>query len=94
MSEVKPLYELLQLELGKKNIEKTALPNCIAGNLNPAFPMRPYQQKAFQFFLNYWQECGVFCAAVLRAAPTKFKWRISKLISSSSERRELESRSI
>lgn len=56
MSEVKPLYELLQLELGKKNIEKTALPNCIFGNLNPAFPMRPYQQKAFQFFLNYWKE--------------------------------------
>ena len=56
MSEVKPLYELLQLELGKKNIENTALPNCIAGNLNPTFPMRPYQQKAFQFFLNYWQE--------------------------------------
>lgn len=56
MSEVKPLYELLQLELGKKNIEKTELPICIAGNLNPAFPMRPYQQKAFQFFLNYWQE--------------------------------------
>lgn len=56
MSEVKPLYEMLQLELGKKNIEKTELPNCIAGNLNPAFPMRPYQQKAIQFFLNYWQE--------------------------------------
>jgi len=56
MSEVKPLYELLQLELGKKNIEKTELPNCISGNLNPAFPMRPYQQKAFQIFLNYWQE--------------------------------------
>ncbi len=56
MSEVKPLYEQLQLELGKKNIEKTELPNCIAGNLNPVFPMRPYQQKAFQFFLNYWQE--------------------------------------
>lgn len=56
MSEVKPLYELLQLELGKKNIEKTELPNCIAGNLNPVFPMRPYQQKAFQFFLSYWQE--------------------------------------
>ena len=56
MSDVKPLYELLQLELGKKNIEKTELPNCIAGNLNQVFPMRPYQQKAFQFFLNYWQE--------------------------------------
>ena len=53
MSEVKPLYELLQLELGKKNIEKTELPNCITGNLNPAFPMRLYQQKAFQFFLSY-----------------------------------------
>lgn len=56
MSKVKPLYELLQLELGKKNIEKTELPNCIVGNLNPVFPMRPYQQKAFQFFLSYWQE--------------------------------------
>lgn len=56
MSEAKPLYELLQLELGKKNIEKTDLPNCIAGNLNQAFPMRPYQQKAFQYFLNYWRE--------------------------------------
>ena len=56
MSEVKLLYELLQLELGKKNIEKTDLPDSITGNLNPAFPMRLYQQKAFQFFLSYWQE--------------------------------------
>lgn len=56
MSEVKPLYELLQLELGKKNIEKTELAVSITGNLNPAFPVRPYQQRAFQFFLNYWQE--------------------------------------
>lgn len=56
MSEVKPLYELLQLELGKKNIEKTDLPDSITGNLNVALPMRLYQQKAFQFFLSYWQE--------------------------------------
>ena len=56
MGDVKTLHQLLIEELGKKNIEKTELPNCITGNLNPAFPMRPYQQKAFQFFLNYWQE--------------------------------------
>ncbi|WP_430231212.1 DEAD/DEAH box helicase family protein [Nitrosomonas communis] len=56
MGEVKILYDLLQLELGRKNIENTELPICITGNLNPAFPIRPYQQKAFQLFLNYWQE--------------------------------------
>jgi type III restriction enzyme len=56
MSEVKTLHQLLIEELGKRSIEKTALPNCITGNLNPAFAMRPYQARAFQFFLNYWQE--------------------------------------
>lgn len=56
MNDVKTLHQLLIEELGKRTIEKTELPNCIAGNLNPVFPMRSYQQKAFQFFLNYWQE--------------------------------------
>ncbi len=57
MSNVKPLYELIQLELGKQNIEKSVVPSIITGNLNQIFPMRPYQHRAFQFFLNYWQEC-------------------------------------
>ncbi len=56
MSEVKTLHQLLIEEIGKRNIEKIALPNSITGNLNPAFSMRPYQSRAFQFFLNYWQE--------------------------------------
>lgn len=56
MIDMKTLHQLLIEELGKRTIEKTELPNSITGNLNPLFAMRPYQQKAFQFFLNYWQE--------------------------------------
>ena len=56
MIDVKTLHQLLIEELGKRTIEKTELPNSITGNLNSLFAMRPYQQKAFQFFLNYWQE--------------------------------------
>jgi len=51
MNEVKTLHRLLIEELGKRSIEKTVLPNSIMGNLNPAFAMRPYQARAFQFFL-------------------------------------------
>ena len=32
------------------------MPQSITGNLNPSFPMRPYQERAFKFFLNYWEE--------------------------------------
>jgi len=53
---MKTLHQILIEELGKRTIEKTELPNGITGNLNPAFSMRPYQSRAFQFFLNYWQE--------------------------------------
>lgn len=56
MSDVKTLHQILIEELGKRSIEKTALPSSITANLNPAFAMRPYQARAFQFFLNYWQE--------------------------------------
>lgn len=56
MSDVKTLHQLLIEELGKRTIEKIELPDSIMGNLNPAFPMRPYQLRAFQFFLSYWQE--------------------------------------
>lgn len=56
MAEVKTLSQVLIEELGKRTIEGTTLPESIAGNLNPQFPMRPYQERAFKFFLNYWQE--------------------------------------
>ncbi|MET3137036.1 type III restriction enzyme [Undibacterium sp. GrIS 1.2] len=50
------LYQMLTEELGKRYIENTQLPASITSNLNPAFPVRPYQEKAFKFFVNYWQE--------------------------------------
>jgi len=56
MSEVKSLHQVLIEELGKRTIDKTELNASITSNLNPIFPMRPYQHKAFQYFLNYWQE--------------------------------------
>ena len=56
MSAVKDLHEILSLELGKRHIEGTRLPACITANLNPRFPLRPYQERAFKFFVNYWEE--------------------------------------
>ncbi len=56
MKEIKTLYQLLVEELGKRNIEKLEIPNTITKNLNPDFGMRHYQQAAFRYFLNYWQE--------------------------------------
>ena len=56
MSEVKPLFETLQSEFGKRNIERTELPKGLEDNLNPFFVVRHYQKKAFQLFINYWQE--------------------------------------
>lgn len=56
MADVKTLSQVLIEELGKRTIEGTKLPESITGNLNPAFPMRPYQERAFKFFLNYWEE--------------------------------------
>lgn len=56
MPEIKTLQQLLIEELGKRSIEKTELPDLITNNLNPSFAIREYQQKAFQFFLNYWCE--------------------------------------
>jgi len=52
----KTLHQVLIEELGKRSIESTKLPVSITGNLNPVFPMRPYQERAFKFFVNYWQE--------------------------------------
>ncbi|HEI8778032.1 DEAD/DEAH box helicase family protein [Enterobacter cloacae] len=56
MTDVKTLSQVLIEELGKRTIEGTKLPDSITGNLNPAFPMRPYQERAFKFFKNYWEE--------------------------------------
>ena len=56
MADTKTLFQVLIEELGKRTIEGTKLPDSITGNLNPAFPMRPYQERAFKFFLNYWEE--------------------------------------
>ncbi|EOZ4909940.1 DEAD/DEAH box helicase family protein, partial [Enterobacter hormaechei] len=56
MTDVKTLSQVLIEELGKRSIEGTKLPDSITGNLNPAFPMRPYQERAFKFFKNYWEE--------------------------------------
>lgn len=52
----KTLFQTLIEELGKRSIEATKLPNCILNNLNPKFPIRPYQERAFRFFLNYWND--------------------------------------
>ena len=56
MTENKTLLQCLVEELGKRHIDSTNLPDFITDNLNPAFPIRPYQERAFRFFLNYWQE--------------------------------------
>ncbi len=50
------LYELLRSELGARHIERTPLPLDITQNLSPRFGMRPYQERALRYFLNYWQE--------------------------------------
>lgn len=50
------LQQVLTEELGRKFIERTAIPATITANLNPAFTVRPYQERAFRYFLNYWEE--------------------------------------
>lgn len=56
MTEIKTLHQTLIEEFGKRTIERTELPATITSNLNPAFTIRPYQLRAFQFYLNYWHE--------------------------------------
>lgn len=43
----------LQIELGKRTIEKTEMPECFSTSLNPLMPLRPYQKEAFQYFINF-----------------------------------------
>ena len=56
MSDIKPLSQLLIEELGKRKIENTPLPIMLSSNLNPKFPIRPYQKKVFQHLVNYFEE--------------------------------------
>lgn len=56
MSDIKALSQLLIEELGKKNIENTSLPIELSNNLNPNFKIRPYQKRAFQYIVNYFEE--------------------------------------
>ena len=57
---IKTLHQTLIEELGKREIERTAIPDSIARNLNPTFPMRPYQERAFKLFIKYCRDVGLF----------------------------------
>ncbi len=56
MDEIKTLNKILESEFGKRGIEATPVPEFITSNLNQNFEIRPYQERAFQYFLNYWNE--------------------------------------
>lgn len=47
------LQAKLQVELGKRPIERTEMPECFSTSLNPLMPLRPYQKEAFQYFINF-----------------------------------------
>ena len=55
-TELKPLQQVLIEELGKQPIERTPVPATIANNLKPQFTTRPYQERAFKLFTNYWEQ--------------------------------------
>lgn len=56
MDEIKTLNKILESEFGKRGIEATPVPDFITNNLNQRFQIRPYQERAFQYFFNYWNE--------------------------------------
>lgn len=47
------LQQLLTEEFGKLTIDAIDIPNHIRSNLNSNFPMRPYQEKTFKYYLQY-----------------------------------------
>ena len=53
MNENKFLQQRLVEWFGTQRIEATQLPLIITKNLNPKFKIRPYQELAFKYFLNY-----------------------------------------
>jgi len=56
MNDNKFLQEILLSEFGKRGIEATNVPSVITSNLNQNFQIRPYQERAFQYFINYWND--------------------------------------
>lgn len=56
MSEKKTLSQNLIEFFGKRTIDKVEIPSFIEENINPSFAIRPYQIKALQFFLTYFNE--------------------------------------
>ena len=56
--ETKNLHQTLLEEFGKRAIEQTEMPSCITQNLNQKFAIRPYQKRAFQYALNYFDPQG------------------------------------
>ncbi|CFW92752.1 Putative Type III restriction-modification system DNA endonuclease res [endosymbiont DhMRE of Dentiscutata heterogama] len=56
MNENKCLHERVRGHVGEENWENTPIPRVITGNLNPKFQLRPYQEEAFRYFINYWEK--------------------------------------
>ena len=47
------LQQSLTEEFGKVTIDAVTIPAHVRDNLNPGFPIRPYQVKAFQYYFQY-----------------------------------------
>lgn len=47
------LQQFLTEQFGKLTIDAIDIPTHISSNLNPNFPIRPYQEKAFKYYLQY-----------------------------------------
>ena len=50
------LYEDILKEIGRANINQIEIPKEIKDNLNKNFPLREYQEKAFQMFISYFEK--------------------------------------
>jgi len=50
------LYEDIEKYIGIRNINQIEIPEEIKDNLNPNFPLREYQKKAFQMFISYFEQ--------------------------------------
>jgi type III restriction enzyme len=56
MAEYKTLNQKLVDEFGKRQIENVVLPASILDNVTKKYEIRPYQEKAFQYFIKYFNE--------------------------------------
>ena len=50
------LWDEIEREIGRSNINQIEIPKEIIENLNPNFPLREYQNKAFQMFISYLEQ--------------------------------------